>query len=235
MANSVETSDPAIEAQQESVPGESPGVAKSLEPSSSDIPADMVQFFKDTLPDNDATFVVFYRGLWWPYCKGYLVEFNQLYEEFRGKKVGIYAVCAEPQNQVDECMKQLGLHYKCYSDLTHTLRNYFHENDYVSPRISGGENSTDSNFYKIHPKIKEYKHGMVQPAVLCITNERKVLFSWAIDPSVTNLGGASHRPIPADIWGIVQTKLADLENADSVPVNYDRLRRRGICSICAIQ
>ena len=44
--------------------------------------------------------------------QGYLVEFNQLYEEFRGKKVGIYAVCAEPQNQVDECMKQLGLHYK---------------------------------------------------------------------------------------------------------------------------
>ena len=49
-----------------------------------------------------------------------------------------------------------------------------------------------------------------------------------------NIGGASDRPVPADIWAIVQTKLADLENADSVPVNYDRLRRRGVCSACAI-
>ena len=59
-------------------------------------------------------------------------------------------------------------HSQCYSDPTHTLRNYFHENDYVSPRISGGENSTDSTFYKIHPKIKEYKHGVVQPGLLTL-------------------------------------------------------------------
>ena len=49
-----------------------------------------------------------------------------------------------------------------------------------------------------------------------------------------NVGGASDRPVPADIWAIVQTKLADLENADKVPVDYNNLRRRGVWSACAI-
>lgn len=65
MADSVETApEPTTEVQPDSQPGESPEVAKPIEPTSDDIPTDMVQFFKDTLPDNDATFVVFYRGLW---------------------------------------------------------------------------------------------------------------------------------------------------------------------------
>ena len=64
MADAVETADPAIEVQREDQPGASPEASKPVEPSSSEIPTDLVQFFKDTLPDNDATFVVFYRGLW---------------------------------------------------------------------------------------------------------------------------------------------------------------------------
>lgn len=63
-----------IQEQPGSQSGEVPEAAKPVEPSRSDIPTDMVQFFKDTLPENDATFVVFYRGIWWPYCKvSYLV------------------------------------------------------------------------------------------------------------------------------------------------------------------
>ena len=33
----------------------------------------------------------------------------------------------------------------------------------IEIRISGGENANDSTFYKVHPKIKEYKYGVAQP------------------------------------------------------------------------
>ena len=39
-----------------------------------------------------------------------------------------------------------------------------------------------------------YEHGMVQPAVLVVTNDGAVLYSWAAVPGVRNLGGAKDRP-----------------------------------------
>ncbi len=44
--------------------------------------------------------------------QGYLKEFNELYEELQGKKVEVFAVCAEPQAQVDKAMKEWGLKYR---------------------------------------------------------------------------------------------------------------------------
>lgn len=49
-----------------------------------------------------------------------------------------------------------------------------------------------------------------------------------------NIGGASDRPVPADIWNVVREKLDKPEIADD-PVDYTRLRRRGNCSVCSIQ
>jgi len=76
------------------------------------------------------------------------------------------------------------LYLQCYSDVTHVLRNHLDSKGYISIRISGGENSTDSNFYKMHPRIKNYKYGVAQPGVLCIRKDLTVLYSWAIEPSV---------------------------------------------------
>ena len=43
--------------------------------------------------------------------QGYLKEFNELHEELQGKKVGIFAVCAQPQASVDKAMKEWGLKF----------------------------------------------------------------------------------------------------------------------------
>ena len=147
----------------------------------------------------------------------------------KAKGVELFAVCAQPQGPVDEMMSNYNLRYTCYSDITHVLRNHLAEKDYITPNISGGEDSTET-FYKLHPTIKNYKYGVVQPGVLCITKERKVLFTWVIEPGAKNIGGASGRPIPASIWEVVQTKLAD-PNTD-IPVDYDNIPRHGSLSIC---
>lgn len=145
--------------------------------------------------------------------------------------MGIFGVCAQPQEPVDQAMKEWGLHFQCFSDPTHTLRNYLDKEGLISIHISGGENATDSSFYQSHPQIKHYKHGVAQPGVLCVKPDRTVLYAWAINPSFMNLGGASDRPVPADIWGLVQAKMSDPANADALPT---RLRSRGALSVCTI-
>lgn len=42
----------------------------------------------------------------------YLKQFNELFEELQSKKVGVMAVCAQPQDKVDEMEKKLNLKFK---------------------------------------------------------------------------------------------------------------------------
>ena len=48
-----------------------------------------------------------------------------------------------------------------------------------------------------------------------------------------NIGGASDRPVPANIWQIVQDKLTNPDTAED-PVNYDEIPRRTSLSACTI-
>lgn len=43
--------------------------------------------------------------------QGYLKEFNELLEEFRGKNVGIFGVCAQPQELVDKAVREWELNF----------------------------------------------------------------------------------------------------------------------------
>ncbi len=80
-------------------------------------------------------------------------------------------------------MTRFNLPLQAWSDPQHKLRNYLNDEGLIDIKISGGENSTDSGFYKVHPKIKEYKWGVAQPGVLCVNSDRKPLYAWAINPS----------------------------------------------------
>ena len=72
---------------------------------------------------------------------------------------------------------------QAWSDPQHKLRNYLNDEGLIDIKVSGGENSTDSGFYKVHPQIKQYKWGVAQPGVLCVNSDRKPLYAWAINPS----------------------------------------------------
>ena len=49
-----------------------------------------------------------------------------------------------------------------------------------------------------------------------------------------NVGGASDRPVPADIWNIVQLKMSETANEEEIQQAYRRVRRRGTFSVCNI-
>ena len=46
------------------------------------------------------------------YLQAYLAEFNEFWEELKAKNVGIFGICAEPQNLVDRTMTEWNLHFK---------------------------------------------------------------------------------------------------------------------------
>lgn len=49
-----------------------------------------------------------------------------------------------------------------------------------------------------------------------------------------NLGGASDRPIPADIWRIVQLKMSGQASEQEIQDAYTSVQWRGALTICAI-
>ena len=66
------------------------------------------------------------------------------------------------------------------------LRNYLHQQELITIAISGGENATDSLLNRVHPLLKQYKYGVAQPGVLCVDPEKKVLFTWAVNPKLVH-------------------------------------------------
>jgi hypothetical protein len=148
--------------------------------------------------------------------------------------VEVYAITAQTQDLVDQLRRDLNLQFECFSDPVHILRNYLAEQDLIDIRISGVETPTEGKFYKVYSNYRNYSHGYAQPGVLCMTPDRTVQYSWAIEPSTMNLGGASDRPVPADIWSIVQLKMTGKASEQEIEQAYSRVRRRGNCSICTI-
>ena len=54
-----------------------------------------------------------------------------------------------------------------------------------------------------------YEHGMVQPGVVVENADGKILYRWAITPSPENFGGATDRPLVADIVGALEHIIAN--------------------------
>ena len=64
-----------------------------------------------------------------------------------------------------------------------------------------------------------YEAGYIQPALLFTTKD-DILYQWAIQPSVMNLGGASDRPVPEEVWESVKAKL---NGEERIPESTNRL------------
>ena len=89
----------------------------------------------------------------------YLKDFNALYENMKSSDVALFGVTAQPQVDADKAVTQLGLHFKTYGDPDHNLAKYLKEKGLLEVIITRRSDSK-------HPKVKDYKDGMVQPGIL---------------------------------------------------------------------
>lgn len=131
----------------------------------------------------------------------------------KSSDVMCFGVAAQGQVEVDKAVTQLGLHYKIYSDPDHHLARYFKEKGLLEVVIARRSDSR-------HPKVKDYKGGMTQPAILVVNPSCEVLYSFAVTPSLSNVFGATGRPNPKEVWQLIKSKLSGSKESAKTPSTY---------------
>ena len=133
----------------------------------------------------------------------------------RGKKVRIYGITAEPHKQAQKAKAQWGLSFDMIGDPSNAIAKQVKTDGHV-PKLA----ITQAEQQPMHPFIgsrKAYPNGAVQPGVLFLRVNAvlppRVLFSWAVKPSFSTIGGASARPDLDDIWEVVQDRLENAKAA----------------------
>jgi len=85
-----------------------------------------------------------------------------------------------------------------------------------------------------------YAQGMQQPAVLVFKRgpddtphitAPTLIFMWATEPGLMNLGGASDRPDPGAIWEAIRL-IKDSDSIPSVAVTRASLNEPELCELC---
>eukprot|EP00123_Amoebidium_parasiticum_P019695 comp30833_c0_seq1/m.47243 comp30833_c0_seq1/g.47243 ORF comp30833_c0_seq1/g.47243 comp30833_c0_seq1/m.47243 type:complete len:197 (-) comp30833_c0_seq1:550-1140(-) len=163
-------------------------------------------WFQEEYKKNKFTILVYYRGKWCPYCKSYLLDWEQLLPQINGMQGKVYGVCSETQEDCNDTVKEMNLNYEIIGDRDVRLTTWLRDCDLIDIAIEGG-NGNNGLYAKMHPRIKSYPHGMTQPGVLVVDAEGKAIFSWAIVPSLGNVGGAANRLEPKDVLDNVRAVL----------------------------
>jgi peroxiredoxin len=142
---------------------------------------------------NSFTIKVFFRGDWCPWCNAYLRDFDTHLDKVEALGGQIVAITSQAGNQ---------------SAANNTLRY----------DVIVDEANTEARKYDITitPKAESplsdvpdvYPNGMAQPGVVIEDAAGKLLYRWAIVPSEMNFGGATDRPLVADIIGSLDQILA---------------------------
>mmetsp|Transcript_9619 Transcript_9619/g.20598 ORF Transcript_9619/g.20598 Transcript_9619/m.20598 type:complete len:111 (-) Transcript_9619:74-406(-) len=58
---------------------------------------------------------------------------------------------------------------------------------------------------------------MVQPGLVVLDSRGEVLYHWAIEPSLMNVGGATDRPDISSVWAHIKQVLEDPSKKDEPP------------------
>ena len=138
------------------------------------------------------TVKVFFRGDWCPWCSAYLADFNDVRDqisELGGRIVGITSQAGNQSKQ------DLGLGFDVLVDEANVEASKY--DIFITPK----EESPLKDVEGVYPA------GMVQPGVVIETDDGEILFRWAINPSEMNLGGATDRPLVADIVASLESIL----------------------------
>lgn len=162
-----------------------------------------------TASERPLTVLLFFRGDWCPFCQAWLRELDRDFRE-RVEAVGgrIVAVTSHGEAGADHARTAWGLRFPVLSQPDNALARRY--GVAITPRAATPLAG--------HPT--EYPDGMAQPAAIALDAAGNVLYRWAIDPAEANLGGASDRPLPAELWSAIE---AARRGEPVAPFRGDRL------------
>lgn len=130
------------------------------------------------------TIKVFFCGDWCPWCNGYLRDFDAHLDAIKSLGGTVVGITSQRDNQS-----------KANNDLRFEV--FVDEENAQAQRY--GISVTPKEETPLKDVEGVYTHGMVQPGVVVEDAAGKILYSWAIVPSEMNFGGATDRPLVADI------------------------------------
>lgn len=143
----------------------------------------------------------------------------------------VVAATAEAPEHLDKLRSLTGFTNTVIVDPEHRLAGELKSRALLDVAI------TDSQLYR----LRRYKHGLAQPALLVLKSDGTVLQRWAIVPSLVsamssephgpcllkaklgnkmNIGGATDRPVLAEVWESTQKQLQGEVGTESVTKGY---------------
>eukprot|EP00029_Vermamoeba_vermiformis_P010728 TRINITY_DN570_c1_g1_i2.p1 TRINITY_DN570_c1_g1~~TRINITY_DN570_c1_g1_i2.p1 ORF type:complete len:216 (+),score=56.07 TRINITY_DN570_c1_g1_i2:403-1050(+) len=163
-----------------------------------------IEWFKSEFPKRPVTAFVFYRGLWCPWCSGYLKELNKSFvKKIRAVGGELFAVTAQELVDGKAATQEWNLDFQTVVDTSNELAKYLKVN--ITPK--------KETYFTEHPTW--YPNGLAQPALIVVDQQGRTLYHWAIVPSEMNIGGASDRPLPDAVWTIVEQQLKQFNEKNS--------------------
>ncbi|CAK8986176.1 Calcium-dependent protein kinase 4 [Durusdinium trenchii] len=131
------------------------------------------------------------------------------------KNVAIYGLTAEHQDEADKAKKEWEIKYEIIGTQDVSLAKHLADQSLFAPVVSE------------HSNKKAYPNGMIQPALAFIrSSDRAVIFSWVCIPNRSNIGGATYRPKPLEVWQAVAPKLQAPKS--ELPVSAEKMSMDGI-------
>lgn len=138
---------------------------------------------------NTFTIKVFFRGDWCPWCNGYLRDFNSHLETIRALGGDVVGITSQIGNQ-SKANNELDFDIQVDAANIEAAKYDI----YITPKAETPLAEVDG----------VYENGMVQPGVVVEDADGNILYRWAIVPSEMNFGGATDRPLVADIVGALE-------------------------------
>ncbi len=117
-----------------------------------------------------------YRGHWCPFCISHLKELVAMSGEIKDAGGTVVAVTAEAPEHLEKVRASTGLTDTMIADPENLLANELKSKGLLDVAVS------DSQLFR----LRGYKHGLAQPALLAIKNDGSVLYRWAIVPSLVS-------------------------------------------------
>eukprot|EP00808_Paulinella_micropora_P005366 g13508.t1 len=187
---------------------------------------DVAKWFQHVLSQAAFTLIVYYRGL----CKTYLQDIQARLPDIMRQGGQVFAFTSETQDYAHQARQEWALSFLVHGDPTHQLARHLRKEGLLNVVITGKGNGYDNllGYYSfLHPMMRKYTQGTAQPALLVLTQTRRVLARWAVQPDLfSNLGGATDRPSIAEVWEHVQRSLAAADQVGPADQSDQAARRR---------
>lgn len=134
-----------------------------------------------------------YRGSWCPFCIAYIKSLEQILPQITQNNGKAVIITSEPSAKLEDVLMSTKYTGEAIVDADTSLARELKKRNIIDVALTNK---------------RGYPHGMEQPAVL-VLRKGVPLYSWAIEPSMMNLGGAKDRPLLGEVWEDVQKMLED--------------------------